>query len=197
MQRETTTRVREDDDDVAPDVRESKRRRMDESDLFEISTERNLISDDSHYTDFGHGYSYDYISTTSSTISILGVPTSPPPTESSTRKCFNCNSPDHISSSCPLPRDPTAIAKNRTAFNDANPSMAGETTKLGSVSERERRLAFVERFEPGIVSEELREAMRWGHAEWPWLSRIAIWGYPPGWIIKEGDRRASCARQLS
>ena len=170
--------------------REPKRRRIEEEEeYFIISTERNRISDDSHYDDFGFGYSYEYITTTTSSVPILGIPLLPLSPTNSNRKCFNCDSSDHIFSACPFPRDASMIARNRAAHNEANTSLAGELTKLGNESERERSLTFVDRFAPGVVSDELRRAIGWGNDEFPWLGRIAQWGYPPGWIINEGARR--------
>lgn len=64
----------------------------------------------------------------------------------------------------------------------------------GEKSERSRMLEFVGRFNPGQVSDELRYALGFGRSEmrnemvqYPWFGKIAEFGYPPGWTMREGD----------
>ncbi|KAI5478798.1 hypothetical protein MNV49_004624 [Pseudohyphozyma bogoriensis] len=155
--------------------------------LFTISTLPTLPD-----TQFNE-HLYSYIDSPSSHLPILGVDPSPsPPTPPRpTRKCFNCSSPDHISSQCPWARNPALQAANRKAFAEDHPN-AGEGAKLGGETEKMRMVGFVERFKPGVVGSELREALGFSRGlqegiEWPWFERFELWGYPPGWEIEEGE----------
>ncbi|KAM0751707.1 hypothetical protein T439DRAFT_216916 [Meredithblackwellia eburnea MCA 4105] len=146
----------------------------------------------------GTQHLYDYVSTpeTATTLPVLGEPLDPPAPHLSSggRACFNCGSPDHVSGSCPLPRDPARIAENRLAFQEQT-ATAGEGGRLGALSERMRMMGFADRFKPGEVSDELREALGFGRGgyrgpaivDYPWFWNMREWGYPPGWEIEIGS----------
>lgn len=174
----------------------------DEPPFFIIDTEPSTISDDSHYESFGRGFSYSYIEfphASTPHLPILGDPLSPQlsPTKS-TRCCFNCSSELHISSACPLPRNPALIATNRLAFQ-AEGGGSGDGGKLGgNDTERVRKMGFAEVFRPGVVSAELRAALGYGYEregeerrviDWPWYWRFNEWGYPKGWVMMGDQRR--------
>jgi hypothetical protein len=54
----------------------------------------------------------------------------------------------------------------------------------------EARRELLEKYKPGKVTDELREALLWRTAvvaestgqepDWPWFAQMAFWGYPPG-----------------
>ncbi|GAA5859999.1 hypothetical protein JCM1840_001834 [Sporobolomyces johnsonii] len=188
--------------------------------LFLITASPSSPVLDSHYASFGLGFSYDYApsspSLNSTSLPILGERRSPPPSPSvpeggpqilnhllPTRRCFNCDSPDHTLAACPFRRDPLAIAANRAAYQDEHGSGGAPQPRLKDLSssdgephptERLRFLSFVDRFRPGVVSEELRNALGMGGeegrtttAEYPWMGRIRDHGYPAGWTWEEGE----------
>ncbi|KAK4698589.1 zinc finger CCHC domain-containing protein 8, partial [Phenoliferia sp. Uapishka_3] len=144
---------------------------------------------------------YDYIETgQTSHLPILGDPPSPIIESrgglNTTHKCFNCSSPDHISSACPLPRNASLISANRAEFQSENQGTAGEGGRLGNSSERMKMLEFAQRFRAGVVGDELREALGFGRGgyrgsegnmDWPWFWKMREWGYPPGYEVLIGD----------
>ncbi|CDR37431.1 RHTO0S02e14796g2_1 [Rhodotorula toruloides] len=192
----------------------------DEPPLFLVTASPSAIVDDSHYALFGLGFSYDYASSSDSQLHILGEARTPsPPLDTAesggpgtklnhllpSRACFNCGSPDHSLSSCPFHHDREAIAENRALYASRRSALSllsrsGTTTPKrltdgrSPTSERERFLDYLERFKPGIVSDELRRALGRGAKagamtteEWPWMGRMLEWGYPRGWTMLEGD----------
>ncbi|CEQ40245.1 SPOSA6832_01839 [Sporobolomyces salmonicolor] len=192
--------------------------------LFLITASPSSPVLDSHYASFGLGFSYDYAPSSpsfdSTSLPILGERRSPPPSPPCSeggpqilnhllpiRRCFNCESPDHTLAACPFKRDPLAVAANRAAYqaehgpggapqrrlNDLSPS-AGEEHS----TQRLRFLSFLDRFRPGVVSEDLRNALGMGGEEgrttteeYPWMGRIRDHGYPAGWTWEEGEAGAS------
>ncbi|KZT26600.1 DUF836-domain-containing protein [Neolentinus lepideus HHB14362 ss-1] len=118
-------------------------------------------------------------------------------------RCFNCGSPGHNVSACPLPLDRQLIALSRQLrnFYHEQDSGQGEGQRFHVVEEwKNRRLRWLDEFEPGEVrSTILREALGLGehdageHA--PWLKNMAVWGYPKGWV-GESDPREKVALRI-
>lgn len=144
---------------------------------------------------------YEYLSTSLvdplALIPVLGEPQVAPNQhpKRDPRTCFNCLG-DHVLSACPFRRDASVIAANRAAFRQAN----GPTSDRGRLGidgdgedeSRRRMLSFVDRFSPGVVSADLREALGYGRAaegsesasspEYAFYWMMKEWGYPPGWV---------------
>ncbi|XP_058014218.1 zinc finger CCHC domain-containing protein 8 isoform X1 [Ahaetulla prasina] len=103
--------------------------------------------------------------------------------------CFNCGSEDHQIKDCPQPRNAARISEKRKEFMDA----CGETGSPNfqqryHADEVEERFG---RFKPGIISEELQDAL--GVTEKtlpPFIYRMRQLGYPPGWL-KEAEMEKS------
>ncbi|XP_070806731.1 zinc finger CCHC domain-containing protein 8 isoform X3 [Pituophis catenifer annectens] len=103
--------------------------------------------------------------------------------------CFNCGSEDHQIKDCPEPRNSARINEKRKEFMDA----CGETGSPNfqqryHADEVEERFG---RFRPGIISEELQDAL--GVTEKtlpPFIYRMRQLGYPPGWL-KEAEMEKS------
>ncbi|XP_026542614.1 zinc finger CCHC domain-containing protein 8 isoform X6 [Notechis scutatus] len=103
--------------------------------------------------------------------------------------CFNCGSEDHQMKDCPQPRNSARINEKRKAFMEA----CGETGSPNfqqryHADEVEERFG---RFKPGIISEELQDAL--GVTEKtlpPFIYRMRQLGYPPGWL-KEAEMEKS------
>ncbi|KAG8146031.1 putative Zinc finger CCHC domain containing 8 protein [Naja naja] len=103
--------------------------------------------------------------------------------------CFNCGSEDHQMKDCPQPRNAARINEKRKAFMEA----CGETGSPNfqqryHADEVEERFG---RFKPGIISEELQDAL--GVTEKtlpPFIYRMRQLGYPPGWL-KEAEMEKS------
>ncbi|XP_039218538.1 zinc finger CCHC domain-containing protein 8 isoform X4 [Crotalus tigris] len=103
--------------------------------------------------------------------------------------CFNCGSEDHQIKDCPQPRNSARISEKRKEFMEAY----GETGSSNfqqryHVDEVEERFG---RFKPGIISEELQDAL--GVTEKtlpPFIYRMRQLGYPPGWL-KEAEMEKS------
>ncbi|GAA5849694.1 hypothetical protein JCM9279_001981 [Rhodotorula babjevae] len=154
--------------------------------LFLVTASPSAIVDDSHYASFGLGFSYDYYSSSASTLEILGEHADPPPQALDTsldddvhpppptnlnhllpqRACFNCGSPTHSLRDCPFRHDPSAISAARAAYTASRGTLASSLPRLSAgapvASTRTRLLALVERFRPGEVSGELRSALGLG-----------------------------------
>ncbi|KAL7414740.1 hypothetical protein BDY24DRAFT_16410 [Mrakia frigida] len=139
------------------------------------------------------------------------------------RLCFNCSSPSHALSDCPQPHDRLAIQAGRQLYqtlkDQALASQALEDQYASSSSssddsddeeehvkafsgrfwdadvEEAIRLEYLERFKPGVLSEELKEALGGGEEEgrsseigsWIW-DGMSRWGYPPGWLSAEDPK---------
>ncbi|RXK40126.1 hypothetical protein M231_02583 [Tremella mesenterica] len=125
--------------------------------------------------------------------------------------CWNCRLSGHRISSCPEPRNPFLISASRSLHlsqSDHPPpnALAFLDTYRSTPSSRIRRLSLSERFKPGEISTDLADALFYPDEDeedeldvralalrraerkimkrrkkWPWLERIAFWGYPPGW----------------
>ncbi|BGP29182.1 hypothetical protein JCM10296v2_000920 [Rhodotorula toruloides] len=192
----------------------------DDPPLFLVTASPSAIVDDSHYASFGLGFSYNYASSSDSQLHILGEARTPSPDPVTagpggpgttlnhllpSRACFNCGSSDHSLSSCPFHHDREAIAGNRALYASRR-SVLSLLSRSGTTapkrltdgpqpaSEWEKFLDYLERFKPGVVSQELRRALGRGTRagamtteEWPWMGRLLEWGYPRGWTMLGGE----------
>lgn len=120
---------------------------------------------------------------------ILGETRSPSPEPLDARCCFNCGSPDHTISSCPVPHNRPLIALSRQLFNFFHPDrQIGEPGRFHIVEAwKQQRLEWLELFQPGeVVGPILREALGLQHGDsgrhCPWLYNMSLWGYPVGWV---------------
>ncbi|GAA5892137.1 hypothetical protein JCM8208_001445 [Rhodotorula glutinis] len=186
--------------------------------LFLVTASPSAIVDDSHYASFGLGFSYDYLTSTASSLEILGERVTPPPSALDSpldddapppptnlnhllpqRACFNCGSPTHSLRDCPFRHDASTISAARAAYTASRGTLASSLPRLSTgpapASTRARLLALVERFRPGEVSGELRaalgrgdEAGRFETGEWEWVRRMVREGYPRGWTRREGEK---------
>jgi hypothetical protein len=91
--------------------------------------------------------------------------------ESSRSACFNCGQPTHAFSACPEPRNWSRIAANRNAAR-AHRGLSGEQ----AADERyyagaSRQEAMMTQFSAGVLSPELRAALRIGANEIPEFAR--------------------------
>ena len=96
------------------------------------------------------------------------------------RTCFNCDG-DHKLQDCPKPRDLVKISAKRKEFME----------KFPSGQEARYHVDKVEKFKhlmPGKVSDNLREALGFsGHEVLPFIYRMRMLGYPPGWLPGDQD----------
>ncbi|KAH0625622.1 hypothetical protein JD844_015209 [Phrynosoma platyrhinos] len=103
--------------------------------------------------------------------------------------CFNCGSEDHQMKDCPQPRNAARINEKRKQFLDA----CGESSNQNfqqryHADEIEERFG---RFKPGIISEELQDALGVTDRTLPpFIYRMRQLGYPPGWL-KEAEMEKS------
>ncbi|XP_036907878.1 zinc finger CCHC domain-containing protein 8 isoform X1 [Sturnira hondurensis] len=99
--------------------------------------------------------------------------------------CFNCGSEEHQMKDCPMPRNAARISEKRREYLDA----CGEASGQGSqqryhTDEVEERFG---RFKPGVISEELQDALGVTDKSLPpFIYRMRQLGYPPGWL-KEAE----------
>ncbi|XP_056677811.1 zinc finger CCHC domain-containing protein 8 [Monodelphis domestica] len=99
--------------------------------------------------------------------------------------CFNCGSEEHQMKDCPMPRNAARISEKRKEFMEA----CGEANNQNyqqryHAEEVEERFG---RFKPGIISEELQDALGVTDKTLPpFIYRMRQLGYPPGWL-KEAE----------
>lgn len=99
--------------------------------------------------------------------------------------CFNCGSEEHQMKDCPMPRNAARISEKRKEYLDA----CGETVSQSfqqryHAEEVEERFG---RFKPGVISEELQDALGVTDKSLPpFIYRMRQLGYPPGWL-KEAE----------
>ncbi|XP_006865447.1 PREDICTED: zinc finger CCHC domain-containing protein 8 [Chrysochloris asiatica] len=99
--------------------------------------------------------------------------------------CFNCGSEEHQMKDCPMPRNAARISEKRKEYMDA----CGEATNQNfqqryHAEEVEERFG---RFKPGVISEELQDALGVTDKSLPpFIYRMRQLGYPPGWL-KEAE----------
>ncbi|MBZ3891468.1 Zinc finger CCHC domain-containing protein 8 [Sciurus carolinensis] len=99
--------------------------------------------------------------------------------------CFNCGSEEHQMKDCPMPRNAARINEKRKEYMDA----CGEANNQSfqqryHAEEVEERFG---RFKPGVISEELQDALGVTDKSLPpFIYRMRQLGYPPGWL-KEAE----------
>ncbi|XP_045152656.1 zinc finger CCHC domain-containing protein 8 [Echinops telfairi] len=99
--------------------------------------------------------------------------------------CFNCGSEEHQMKECPMPRNAARISEKRKEYMDA----CGEANNQSfqqryHAEEVEERFG---RFKPGVISEELQDALGVTDKSLPpFIYRMRQLGYPPGWL-KEAE----------
>ncbi|XP_040843004.1 zinc finger CCHC domain-containing protein 8 isoform X3 [Ochotona curzoniae] len=99
--------------------------------------------------------------------------------------CFNCGSEEHQMKDCPMPRNAARISEKRKEYLEA----CGEASSQGfqqryHAEEVEERFG---RFKPGVISEELQDALGVTDRSLPpFIYRMRQLGYPPGWL-KEAE----------
>ncbi|KAL8180101.1 UNVERIFIED_CONTAM: hypothetical protein K2H54_006644 [Gekko kuhli] len=95
--------------------------------------------------------------------------------------CFNCGCEDHQMKDCPQPRNAARINEKRKEFMEAYGEAGNQNFQQRYHAEEiEERFG---RFRPGIISEELQDAL--GVTEKnlpPFIYRMRQLGYPPGWL---------------
>lgn len=116
--------------------------------------------------------------------SILGAAEEPDAPES--RRCFNCGSPDHAVSDCPVPRNKALITLSRQYFNFFKEQSLGNFRFHAVEDWKRQRLEWLESFDPGhIRGDVLRNALGLEPGDpgerVEWLRNMALWGYPKGW----------------
>ncbi|KAL1768689.1 Zinc finger CCHC domain-containing 8 [Sigmodon hispidus] len=103
--------------------------------------------------------------------------------------CFNCGSEEHQMKECPMPRNAARISEKRKEYMDA----CGEANSQSfqqryHAEEVEERFG---RFKPGVISEELQDALGVTDKSLPpFIYRMRQLGYPPGWL-KEAEMENS------
>uniref|UniRef100_A0A146MBS3 Zinc finger CCHC domain-containing protein 8 n=1 Tax=Lygus hesperus TaxID=30085 RepID=A0A146MBS3_LYGHE len=99
-------------------------------------------------------------------------------------RCFNCGTGIHNMSECPEKRDSSAVSRNRAAF------MYQRQQQPGLSNSREFKRYHIEiegvlrgEAAPGVISDELREAMGLKRNQLPpYIYKMRVMGYPPGWL---------------
>lgn len=107
----------------------------------------------------------------------------------SANRCFNCGSPDHSVSACPLPRNKELISLSRQYHNFYRELRGIIDHPRIYLAEgwRQQRLEWLDILRPGHIQNPLlQEAIGFGDGDW--LKNIAAWGYPPGWISVQDPR---------
>lgn len=129
------------------------------------------------------------------------------------RSCFNCGESDHTVAQCPKPKDHERIRQSRLEFEESKAPRGNDDDDSGEINGHARlheqfasakqRLRWLDEFVPGKPSQALIEALLpetdddgWGYDErgrrnqgsstdLPYLHRMLVWGYPPGWIASK------------
>jgi len=119
------------------------------------------------------------------------------------RLCFNCGSANHAVASCPEPIDRQLVSLSRQLFNFLHPDLIGQENTRFYVAEgwRQQRLEWLRSYEPGMIRGLLlRDALGLQEGDTgntvEWLSNMAYWGYPPGWVGCQDPRQLVCSRIL-
>ncbi|XP_029333524.1 zinc finger CCHC domain-containing protein 8 isoform X1 [Mus caroli] len=99
--------------------------------------------------------------------------------------CFNCGSEEHQMKECPMPRNAARISEKRKEYMDACGEASGQSFQQRYHAEEvEERFG---RFKPGVISEELQDALGVTDKSLPpFIYRMRQLGYPPGWL-KEAE----------
>ncbi|XP_044296526.1 zinc finger CCHC domain-containing protein 8 isoform X1 [Varanus komodoensis] len=103
--------------------------------------------------------------------------------------CFNCGLEDHQMKDCPQPRNAARINEKRKEFMDACGEAGNQNFQQRyHADEVEERFG---RFKPGVISEELQDALGVNDKTLPpFIYRMRQLGYPPGWL-KEAEMEKS------
>ncbi|XP_059511046.1 zinc finger CCHC domain-containing protein 8 isoform X1 [Stegostoma tigrinum] len=102
--------------------------------------------------------------------------------------CFNCGSTEHQLKDCPKPRDLARISEKRKEFM----TMASDSPHSGS-QQRYHAERF-EKFKPGVLSVELKEALGMTDETLPpFIYRMRQLGYPPGWLLETQQENSGLA----
>ncbi|XP_078410255.1 zinc finger CCHC domain-containing protein 8 [Cetorhinus maximus] len=102
--------------------------------------------------------------------------------------CFNCGSTEHQLKDCPKPRDLARISEKRKEFM----TMASDSPHSGS-QPRYHAERF-EKFKPGVISVELKEALGMTDETLPpFIYRMRRLGYPPGWLLETQQENSGLA----
>ncbi|KAM6155778.1 zinc finger CCHC domain-containing protein 8 [Rhynchocyon petersi] len=99
--------------------------------------------------------------------------------------CFNCGSEEHQMKDCPMPRNAARISEKRKEYMDACGEVNNQSfPQRYHAEEVEERFG---RFKPGVISEELQDALGVTDRSLPpFIYRMRQLGYPPGWL-KEAE----------
>ncbi|CAD7674476.1 unnamed protein product [Nyctereutes procyonoides] len=99
--------------------------------------------------------------------------------------CFNCGSEEHQMKDCPMPRNAARISEKRKEYMDAcSETNSQNFQQRYHAEEVEERFG---RFKPGVISEELQDALGLTDKSLPpFIYRMRQLGYPPGWL-KEAE----------
>ncbi|XP_021518013.1 zinc finger CCHC domain-containing protein 8 isoform X1 [Meriones unguiculatus] len=99
--------------------------------------------------------------------------------------CFNCGSEEHQMKECPMPRNAARISEKRKEYMDACGEVNSQSFQQRYHAEEvEERFG---RFKPGVISEELQDALGVTDRSLPpFIYRMRQLGYPPGWL-KEAE----------
>ncbi|KAK3084758.1 hypothetical protein FSP39_018388 [Pinctada imbricata] len=93
--------------------------------------------------------------------------------------CFNCGG-EHMISECPKPKDFRQISINKKKFIEAQGLQKQSSLRYHADDEGDPRFA---KFKPGVISEDLRQALGITAQELPlYIYRMRVCGYPPGWL---------------
>ncbi|XP_069789333.1 zinc finger CCHC domain-containing protein 8 [Narcine bancroftii] len=102
--------------------------------------------------------------------------------------CFNCGSTEHQLKDCPKPRDLARISEKRKEFM----TMASDSPN--SSSQQRYHMERFEKFKPGVISEELKEALGMTVEDLPpFIYRMRQLGYPPGWLLETEQENSGLA----
>ncbi|XP_055511675.1 zinc finger CCHC domain-containing protein 8 [Leucoraja erinacea] len=102
--------------------------------------------------------------------------------------CFNCGLTEHQLKDCPKPRDLARINEKRKEFM----TMSSDSPHSGS-QQRYHAERF-EKFQPGVISAELKEALGITDETLPpFIYRMRQLGYPPGWLLETQQENSGLA----
>nr|BAC28304.1 unnamed protein product [Mus musculus] len=106
--------------------------------------------------------------------------------------CFNCGSEEHQMKECPMPRNAARISEKRKEYMDACGEASGQSFQQRYHAEEvEERFG---RFKPGVISEELQDALGVTDKSLPpFIYRMRQLGYPPGWLKEAGLENSGLA----
>ncbi|TKY86725.1 hypothetical protein EX895_004365 [Sporisorium graminicola] len=115
------------------------------------------------------------------------------------RCCFNCGETGHAVAQCSQPRDRERIRQRRLEFESEKLQRGeGDDEGFGEINgharlheqfaSTEQRIRWLDEFVPGKPSRALIDALlpetddQGSLRDLPYLQRMLVWGYPPGWI---------------